>query len=76
MDPDDNVLAVWGSEGAATANLPTDTSLAVDPKTNRVYVADPLHKRIQVVRLERKISLEMDRARMATQYLAIGTRCY
>jgi DNA-binding beta-propeller fold protein YncE len=48
MDPDGNVLAIWGSEGAGDGQFANHTGLAVDPKTNRVYVADPLHKRIQV----------------------------
>jgi DNA-binding beta-propeller fold protein YncE len=48
MAPDGDVLAVWGSEGAGDGQFANHTSLAVDPKTNRVYVADPLHKRIQV----------------------------
>jgi DNA-binding beta-propeller fold protein YncE len=48
MTSDGDVLAVWGSEGAGDGQFANHTSLAVDPKTNRVYVADPLHKRIQV----------------------------
>ena len=48
MAPDGNVLAVWGSEGAGDGQFANHTGLAVDAKTNRVYVADPLHKRIQV----------------------------
>ncbi len=48
MDLDGNVLATWGSEGAGDGQFANHTGLAVDPKTDRVYVADPLHKRIQV----------------------------
>ncbi len=48
MDPEGNVLAVWGSEGAGEGQFANHTGLAVDAKTSRVYVADPLHKRIQV----------------------------
>jgi DNA-binding beta-propeller fold protein YncE len=48
MAPDGTVLAVWGSEGASDGQFANHTGLAVDGKTNRVYVADPLHKRIQV----------------------------
>jgi DNA-binding beta-propeller fold protein YncE len=48
MDPDGNVLAVWGSEGAGDGQFANHTGLTVDAKTNEVYVADPLHKRIQV----------------------------
>ena len=48
MAPNGNVLAVWGSEGVGDGQFANHTGLAVDAKTNRVYVADPLHKRIQV----------------------------
>jgi DNA-binding beta-propeller fold protein YncE len=48
MAPNGNVLAVWGSEGAGDGQFANHTGLAVDTKTSRVYVADPLHKRIQV----------------------------
>jgi DNA-binding beta-propeller fold protein YncE len=48
MAPDGNMLAVWGSEGAGDGQFANHTGLAIDAKTNRVYVADPLHKRIQV----------------------------
>jgi DNA-binding beta-propeller fold protein YncE len=48
MDLDGNVLSVWGSEGAGDGQFANHTGLAVDPKTGQVYVADPLHKRIQV----------------------------
>jgi DNA-binding beta-propeller fold protein YncE len=48
MAPDGTVLAIWGSEGASDGQFANHTGLAVDGKTNRVYVADPLHKRIQV----------------------------
>jgi DNA-binding beta-propeller fold protein YncE len=48
MTSNGDVLAVWGSEGAGDGQFANHTGLAVDAKTNRVYVADPLHKRIQV----------------------------
>jgi len=42
------VLAVWGSGGNGDGQFNDPTSLAVDPTTNKVYVADPINKRIQV----------------------------
>jgi DNA-binding beta-propeller fold protein YncE len=48
FNPDGRVLAVWGSSGNGDGQLNDPTSVAVDPTTNRVYVADPRNKRIQV----------------------------
>ncbi len=48
MTSNGDLLAVWGSEGAGDGQFANHTGLAVDPNTSRVYVADPLHKRIQV----------------------------
>jgi DNA-binding beta-propeller fold protein YncE len=42
------VLAVWGSKGTGDGQFDDPTSVAVDPTTNKVYVADPRNKRIQV----------------------------
>ena len=42
------MLAVWGSKGNGDGQLDDPTSVAVDPTTNKVYVADPINKRIQV----------------------------
>jgi DNA-binding beta-propeller fold protein YncE len=46
--PDGQVLAVWGSKGSSDGQFDDHTSVAVDPTTNKVYVADPRNKRIQV----------------------------
>jgi DNA-binding beta-propeller fold protein YncE len=42
------VLSVWGSKGTGAGQFDDPTSVAVDPKTNKVYVADPKNHRIQV----------------------------
>ena len=48
FNPDGEVLAVWGSPGNADGQFNDPTSVAVDSITNKVYVADPRNKRIQV----------------------------
>ena len=48
FSPDGQVLAVWGSKGTGDGQFDDPTSVAVDPTTNKVYVADPRNKRIQV----------------------------
>jgi DNA-binding beta-propeller fold protein YncE len=48
LRPDGQVLAVWGSKGTGDGQFDDPTSVAVDPKTNKVYVADPRNRRIQV----------------------------
>ena len=45
---DGQVLAVWGSKGNGDGQFDDHTSVAIDPATNKVYVADPRNKRIQV----------------------------
>ena len=45
---DGQVLSVWGGPGNAVGQFNDPTSVAVDPATNKVYVADPRNKRIQV----------------------------
>ena len=45
---DGRVLTVWGSKGNGDGQFDDHTSVAVDPKTNKVYVADPINKRIQI----------------------------
>ncbi len=45
---DGQVLAVWGTKGNGDAQFDDPTSVAVDPTTNKVYVADPRNKRVQV----------------------------
>ncbi|MGC2627378.1 MAG: NHL repeat-containing protein, partial [Candidatus Udaeobacter sp.] len=48
FSPDGEVLATWGSKGGGNSEFNDPTSVAVDPATNKVYVADPINKRIQV----------------------------
>jgi DNA-binding beta-propeller fold protein YncE len=42
------VLTTWGSAGNGDGQFADHTSVAVDPTSNRVYVADPINSRIQV----------------------------
>jgi DNA-binding beta-propeller fold protein YncE len=48
LNPDGQVVASWGSGGSGNGQFRDHTSVAVDPTTNKVYVADPINKRIQV----------------------------
>ena len=48
FSPGGQVLATWGSGGSGDGQFDDPTSVAVDPRTNKVYVADPRNKRIQV----------------------------
>ena len=48
FSPDGQVLASWGSEGTDDGQFRGQSSVAVDPTNNKVYVADPLNSRIQV----------------------------
>jgi DNA-binding beta-propeller fold protein YncE len=48
LGPDGKGLAVWGSAGNGDGQFNDPTSIAVDPSTDKVYVADPINKRIQV----------------------------
>jgi len=48
FSPDGQVLTVWGSKGNGDGQFDDHTSVAVDPRTNKVYVADPRNRRIQV----------------------------
>jgi DNA-binding beta-propeller fold protein YncE len=45
---DGEVLATWGRKGNGDGEFNDPTSIAVDPSTNKVYVADPINKRIQI----------------------------
>jgi len=45
---DGQVVASWGSEGSGDGQFRGVSSVAVDPSSNRVYVADPINSRIQV----------------------------
>jgi DNA-binding beta-propeller fold protein YncE len=46
--PDGQVLTTWGTKGNGDGQFDDHTSVAVDPRTNNVYVADPRNRRIQV----------------------------
>jgi DNA-binding beta-propeller fold protein YncE len=48
LTPNGDVLLTWGSKGNGDGQFNDPTSVAVDPATNKVYVADPINKRIQV----------------------------
>jgi len=48
FSPDSRVLSIWGSKGTGEGEFNDLTSVAVDPRNNRVYVADPINRRIQV----------------------------
>src|SRR5882724_4008525 len=48
FSPDGQVLTTWGSSGSGDGQFNDHTSVAVDPTTNKVYVADPRNSRIQV----------------------------
>jgi DNA-binding beta-propeller fold protein YncE len=48
LNRDGQVLASWGSEGSGDGQFKGLSSVAVDPKTNKVYVADPINRRIEV----------------------------
>jgi DNA-binding beta-propeller fold protein YncE len=48
FSPDGQVLANWGRKGTGDGEFDDPTSVAVDPTNNKVYVADPCNKRIQV----------------------------
>jgi len=48
LSPAGHVLASWGSEGSGDRQFRGLSSVAVDPTTNKVYVADPVNSRIQI----------------------------
>ena len=48
LNSNGDVLATWGRTGNGDGEFNDPTSVAVDPATNKVYVADPINKRIQV----------------------------
>jgi DNA-binding beta-propeller fold protein YncE len=45
---DGQVLASWGSKGNGDGQFDDPTSVAVDTRNNKVYVADPINRRIQI----------------------------
>src|SRR4029077_11103320 len=48
FSPGGQVLTGWGGKGNGDGQFDDHTSVALDPRTNKVYVADPINKRIQV----------------------------
>ena len=48
FSPDGQVLISWGNEGNGDGQFRGNSSVAVEPTSNKVYVADPINKRIQV----------------------------
>jgi DNA-binding beta-propeller fold protein YncE len=48
FSPDGAVLSTWGSKGTGDGQFDDPTSVAVDSTTNKVYVADPINRRIQI----------------------------
>ncbi|HEU0049833.1 MAG TPA: 6-bladed beta-propeller, partial [Nitrososphaera sp.] len=48
FNPDGHVLSSWGSKGSGDGQFNDPTSVAVDSTSGKVYVADPINKRIQV----------------------------
>src|SRR5947207_14684784 len=45
---DGRALMTWGSKGNADGQFADDASVAVDPSSNKVYVANPINSQIQV----------------------------
>jgi sugar lactone lactonase YvrE len=48
LDLNGNSVAVWGSQGKEDGQFNEPTTVAVDAKRDRVYVADPRNRRVQV----------------------------
>jgi DNA-binding beta-propeller fold protein YncE len=48
FSPDGRVLMAWGSGGNGDGQFGDHTSVAVDPISNKVYVADPRNSRIEI----------------------------
>ena len=48
LNADGEVLTTWGSSGGGDGQFRDPTSVAVDPTSDKVYVADPINRRIQV----------------------------
>ena len=55
---DGTILQVWGSPGNGDGQFSDPSSVAVDERNNRVYVADPGNQRIQVFDLEGKFIMK------------------
>jgi DNA-binding beta-propeller fold protein YncE len=48
LDANGAVLATWGTQGVSDGQFDEPTAVAVDDKRDRVYVADPRNRRIQI----------------------------
>jgi DNA-binding beta-propeller fold protein YncE len=48
LDGNGNTLAAWGTQGTGDGQFDEPTSVTVDARRNRVYVADPHNSRIEV----------------------------
>ena len=48
LSPDGRLLSVWGTKGSGDGEFNDPTSVAIDPMTGKIYVADPRNRRIQV----------------------------
>jgi DNA-binding beta-propeller fold protein YncE len=48
FSPSGRVLATLGTAGGGDGQFKDHTSVAVDPRTDKVYVADPINNRIQI----------------------------
>jgi DNA-binding beta-propeller fold protein YncE len=48
FDANGVVIATWGSSGTGDGQFDEPTAVAVDEKTDRVFVADPRNRRIQI----------------------------
>ena len=55
LSPDGRVIMTWGSGGNGDGQFSDHTSVAVDPTSNKVYVADPVNSRIQVFNSDGKL---------------------
>jgi sugar lactone lactonase YvrE len=56
FSPNREVLGSWGSKGNGAGEFNDPTSVAVDPATNKIYVADPINNRFagrSTLRVER-----------------------
>jgi DNA-binding beta-propeller fold protein YncE len=48
LDVNGNNVAVWGSQGKGDGQFDEPTTVAIDTERDRVYVADPRNKRIEI----------------------------
>jgi len=60
FSPDGRTLAIWGSKGNGDGQFDDPTSVAVDPTTHKVYVADPRNRRIQIFDANGKFQTKWD----------------